>query len=245
MEYIFSDATDRSKLSQGDHIYCFRNAHTYSHHGIYVDDNRVIHFTRTQQDSTQSSSNYQACEDCGFQPNTQGGVVKSCLDCFSKGHRLHLFKYDVPSCDFKKNKSGTCSTRPCDSPDIVVSRATKMLNNGQLGFGEYDLMKNNCEHFARFCKTGVPKSLQAFSLKAKLKLIIRSLTEQSFSIRNALEILKQVARKEEYKNDILHHDQEIIFKSTTKKRIMLITIIVTIIISCLFYKQPRAGCVCE
>ncbi|KAL5568149.1 hypothetical protein UlMin_024724 [Ulmus minor] len=232
-------------LRQGDHIYCFRNAHTYSHHGIYVDDNRVIHFTRTQQDSTQSSSNYQACRICGFQPETQGGVVKSCLDCFLKGQRLFLFKYNVSSRVFKENKSGTCSTTSCDPPDIVVRRATKMLNNGQLGFGEYDLMKNNCEHFARFCKTGESKSLQAFSLKAKAKLVFRGLTEQSFSMENAFIILARVTITREYKNDTLQYDKKIIFKSTTKKRIILITIIVAIIISCLFYKQPRAGCVCE
>ncbi|KAL5568472.1 hypothetical protein UlMin_025047 [Ulmus minor] len=238
---LLPKAIDRSMLNEGDHIFCHRMAHIYSHHGIYVGDDRVIHFRRTE-DSTSSRS--QACKICGFQPKTQRGVVKSCLDCFRKGHRLHRlhrFEYNVSSRVCKKNKAGTCSTTSCDPPDIVVRRATKMLNNGQLGFGEYDLMKNNCEHFARFCKTGVSKSLQSFSWKAKGKLVFR----KSFSAVNAVKFLTQVVRKE-YKNDILHHDQNMIFKSTTKKGIILKTIIVTIIIiSCMFYKQPSAGCVCE
>ncbi|KAL5568234.1 hypothetical protein UlMin_024809 [Ulmus minor] len=185
---MFSNRIDRRMLRKGDHIYCFRTAHTYSHHGIYVGDDRVIHFRRTE-DSTSSRS--QACEVCGFQPETQRGVVKSCLDCFLQGHRLKHFEYNVSSQYFMENHSGTCSTTSFDPPDIV-----------------YDLMKNNCENFARFCKTGVSKSLQAFSLKAKVKLVIRGLTEQSFSMKNTRRILAQVMVTREYKNDTLHYDKK-------------------------------------
>lgn len=39
--------------------------------------------------------------------------------------------------------------------DEVIARALH-----RLGEGGYDLLRNNCEHFARACKTGAPRSRQ-------------------------------------------------------------------------------------
>lgn len=47
----------------------------------------------------------------------------------------------------------------CYSPEAVVERA-----ESRLGEREYDLWKNNCEHFARWCKTGKSISYQTGSL---------------------------------------------------------------------------------
>ncbi|MBD2498564.1 lecithin retinol acyltransferase family protein [Nostoc sp. FACHB-280] len=48
----------------------------------------------------------------------------------------------------------------CDSPLIVVERAKR-----RLGETKYNLFYNNCEHFARYCKTGVPISDQVENYK--------------------------------------------------------------------------------
>uniref|UniRef100_A0A6N2M1B2 LRAT domain-containing protein n=1 Tax=Salix viminalis TaxID=40686 RepID=A0A6N2M1B2_SALVM len=43
---LLSNKIERDVLKPGDHIYSWRNAYLYAHHGIYVGDKEVIHFTR-------------------------------------------------------------------------------------------------------------------------------------------------------------------------------------------------------
>ncbi len=47
------------------------------------------------------------------------------------------------------------SYRSCDEPEIVIARA-----ESRLGEASYRLICNNCEHFARWCKTGRSASRQ-------------------------------------------------------------------------------------
>ena len=65
------------------------------------------------------------------------------MECFLKGHSLYCFYYNVSSEHFLLKKSGTCSTAPCEKPDVVIRRATEMLERDH-GFGDYDLWENNC-----------------------------------------------------------------------------------------------------
>ncbi|KAI7754301.1 hypothetical protein M8C21_024817, partial [Ambrosia artemisiifolia] len=46
MKQILSNKIHISQLKPGDHIYSWRKAWLYAHHGIYVGDDKVIHFTR-------------------------------------------------------------------------------------------------------------------------------------------------------------------------------------------------------
>lgn len=106
--------------------------------GIYVGEGYVIHFTRT-------------------------GVDKTCLDSFrqegEKLHSLHLYAYGQPLLWFALTRWGTCTTLPgTKSPEEVVNKARELHDSN--GFGEYDLINNNCEHFASFCRTGVRASSQ-------------------------------------------------------------------------------------
>ncbi|GLJ19197.1 hypothetical protein SUGI_0344890 [Cryptomeria japonica] len=43
---LFSNKISREDLKPGDHIYSWRCAYVYAHHGIYIGDNQVIHFIR-------------------------------------------------------------------------------------------------------------------------------------------------------------------------------------------------------
>ncbi|PON60391.1 Endopeptidase, NLPC/P60 domain containing protein [Parasponia andersonii] len=197
-----------SQLQAGDHVYSFRNAHIYSHHGIYVGDNIVIQFTRTQKTESSNSSNRTTtrCNVCQYSPKEDRGVVKSCLECFLKGHRLFRFEYGVSSSHFVLKRSGTCTTGPCRySPEEVVRRATEMLNSVE-GFGEYNLLRNNCETFAVYCKTNKRISLQAYSLKHKAKTAFHDLTSQPFSVKNTAKTVFKLAVT--HKHDTLRHDKE-------------------------------------
>ncbi|XP_010420324.1 PREDICTED: uncharacterized protein LOC104705926 [Camelina sativa] len=166
---FFSHMISRDDLKAGDHIYSWRNAYIYSHHGIYVGDGKVIHFTRggglefgtgTVLDkfidiSIQNHGrrkNNKCLLDCGDQSDL-GGVISSCLDCFLSGGNLHLFEYSASPSVFLAKRGGTCTIASSDPCDEVISRAEFLLLKN--GFGEYDLLDNNCEDFAIYCKTGL------------------------------------------------------------------------------------------
>lgn len=58
--------------------------------------------------------------------------------------------------DFSWNNSVYLKQQPvCFVPEVVVERA-----ESRLGEQRYDLMSNNCEHFANWCKTGRNESMQ-------------------------------------------------------------------------------------
>ncbi|CAF1782528.1 protein LEAD-SENSITIVE 1 [Brassica napus] len=162
---LFSNKISRDELKAGDHIYSWRS-YIYSHHGIYVGDGKVIHFTRrggleigtgTYLDNIIQISvprhGDNPCPNCGDQ-SILDGVISSCLDCFLAGGSLYLFQYDVSKAVLvAKQRGGTCTTAPSDPPEEVVHRAKCLLWSN--GFGEYHLLDNNCEDFAIYCKTGL------------------------------------------------------------------------------------------
>lgn len=47
------------------------------------------------------------------------------------------------------------------SAEVVVQRAMSMIGQLGLGYRSYHLFKNNCEHFATWCKTGLGFSRQS------------------------------------------------------------------------------------
>ncbi|KAJ4766456.1 NC domain-containing protein-like protein [Rhynchospora pubera] len=142
--------------------------------GIYVGNHQVIHFSSGGL-STSSSSSFShtstlssACQHCAdallqlpkqkTHAPSQGGVIISCLNTFLKGGDLHRYAYSVSMEDFKaqtRDCGGTCTMAPSDPPDQVLHRARFLLETN--GFGEYKLLKNNCEDFAMYCKTSLVK----------------------------------------------------------------------------------------
>ncbi|KAI7742263.1 hypothetical protein M8C21_002451 [Ambrosia artemisiifolia] len=154
---LLSNRVKRSEIRAGDHIYTYRAIFAYSHHGIFVGDNKVVHFTRdceTGSDDERSElpSSCTTCPDCGFR-QPKSGVVLSCLDCFLCNGVLYRFEYGVtPTIFLAKVRGGTCTTATSDGPDTVIHRAMYLLQNG---FGNYDVFQNNCEDFALYCKTGI------------------------------------------------------------------------------------------
>ncbi|KAM1431319.1 hypothetical protein ACFX2I_047285 [Malus domestica] len=190
---VLSNKIQRDLLKPGDHIYSWRHAYLYSHHGIYFGEGKVIHFTRgagqetgtgTVLDrfllsSSPSHSSDNPCPNCGDQ-STLDGVISSCIDCFLSGGYLYLFEYGVnPALFIAKARGGTCTLARSDSPEDVLHRASFLLQNG---FGSYDIFKNNCEDFAIYCKTGllvftsisVGRSGQAASIVAAATAVVSS-----------------------------------------------------------------------
>jgi len=161
---LLSNRISRESLKPGDHIYSWRAAYIYAHHGIYIGDNKVIHFTRRGQEvgtgtvldvllvSSGPSNSYVPCTNCTSREGGHG-VVLSCLNCFLAGGILYRFEYAVtPALFIAKARGGTCTLAVSDEDDIVVHRAKYLLNNG---FGCYSIFNKNCEDFAIYCKTGL------------------------------------------------------------------------------------------
>ncbi|KAJ7959997.1 NC domain-containing family protein [Quillaja saponaria] len=190
---VLSNKIDKEELKPGDHIYSWRHAYIYAHHGIYVGDGKVIHFTRgagqeigtgTVLDriifsSSPSHPSDSPCPRCGDQ-SREDGVISSCLECFLSDGNLYLFEYGVnPALFLAKARGGTCTLASSDPPEDVLHRASFLLQNG---FGIYNIFKNNCEDFAIYCKTGllvftsisVGRSGQAASYLAAVSTIASS-----------------------------------------------------------------------
>ncbi|KAJ6877132.1 phospholipase A and acyltransferase 4-like [Populus alba x Populus x berolinensis] len=90
-----------------------------------------------------------ACKKCGFSRNTGlGVVVETCLECFLDGGSLCRYNYNTTL----ETTCPTCTTvKRRESESQIVETAKEKLKKG---FGEYNLLSNNCEHFATFCSSG-------------------------------------------------------------------------------------------
>ncbi|XP_031270580.1 phospholipase A and acyltransferase 4-like [Pistacia vera] len=130
-----------SKLNPGDHIIGNRAGILYSHHGIYVGDGMVIHLMPAEKKGENKSVSL--CRNCGYSRDQHSGIIKTCLDCFLDGNILFIFNHPIP----------------CRPPDDVIRIATEFLQ-GKRDFGAYNVVFNNCEDFASYCKTGVRISYQ-------------------------------------------------------------------------------------
>lgn len=102
----------------------------YSHYGIAVSYNEVIHFSGTDSDSILDQKS--VC------------IIKTFLDVFLKGDICEIMEpYDSPF-----------------SREEVVNRAYQYLGQNTFMGKSYNLLSNNCEHFARYIYYGKKDSAQ-------------------------------------------------------------------------------------
>lgn len=123
---------------KGDHIRVQRMNGLYAHHGIYVSDEEVIHFTGKDDDSILDWSKPE--------------VIQTDLAYFLKGGILEVKEYtDEEFADLY-------------SPEQIVTYA-----RAYLGDKGYNLIFNNCEHFANVCTLGRFRSYQVEKVFTKQK----------------------------------------------------------------------------
>jgi hypothetical protein len=72
-------------------------------------------------------------------------IRRTDMDVFLKGGTMRIVEYDE-----------------CKDPDEVVNTALSYV-----GMAGYHLIWNNCYHFARYCKTGIPMPLKFHQLNQK------------------------------------------------------------------------------
>lgn len=112
-------------MKKGDIIKCFRGL--YYHFGIYVGNNKVIHFSSPYGKETDAS---------------EADVIETSLMQFCNGD-VAVVDHSMPA---------------CYTGEEVVRRAKSKLGSLK---GKYNLLNNNCEHFANWCRCGESKSKQS------------------------------------------------------------------------------------
>jgi hypothetical protein len=98
-------------------------------------------------------------------------IERTSFDTFSRGHQVYVREYPVGFCFI---------------PQVVIERA-----ESRLGEHKYNLLFNNCEHFATWCKTGISDSKQ-------VREFIPIITK--LNTNNLHEPLKQALQDSEPKN---------------------------------------------
>ena len=114
---------------RGDHIRVCRMNGLYYHHGIYVAEDEVIHFTGDDDDSVLDWS--------------KAHVIRTSLSRFLDSGRVEVKEY---------SEEELSDLYPVEG---IVSYARTCL-----GDGGYNLVFNNCEHFANACTLGKYRSRQ-------------------------------------------------------------------------------------
>ena len=143
-------------MARGDHIYVNRFNGVYNHHGIDCGDGSVIHYSSPRwRDRRQ--------------------IERTSLELFARDGEVQVRDYadfrqtleEATLLDQALEEAGKRFARLLDrlrgisaeeldfSADAVVSRA-----ESRLGERRFDLVYNNCEHFAAWCKTGLSSSRQ-------------------------------------------------------------------------------------
>lgn len=125
-----TENSNREEPLPGDVIYVKRMGDLYRHYGIYAGHNRVIHYAGRGGDWGDDVSIHEA--------------------------PLHEFLQDARHftiCRFK--------TR-CDIPGYHLYSREETMRRAYLRLGErnYNLISNNCEHFAIWCRTNISTSSQ-------------------------------------------------------------------------------------
>ncbi|CAG2192267.1 unnamed protein product [Mytilus edulis] len=144
------------EIRKGDHIIILRSF--YDHHAI------VVKVNEPEDDN---------CLQISLEliHQTNRGAIR---DSFRGRERIVKLKRKTETVDLK-------TVRICKywgrikpkSPDEVVKRATESLNGDQHEF-RYNVIDNNCEHFASWCVTGRRLSIQIRKATVVFKILVQN-----------------------------------------------------------------------
>lgn len=150
-----SSCSDNNKeLCYGDIIYISRGL--YQHFGVYCNENSVIHYSSLQSDI--GSDNEIIDTDLNTFKRDNSGIYKL---VFPKKYgdptpiRTQSVVADQREINREIRMLINSSKYHLYSPSETVERA-----RSKLGEKKYNLLVNNCEHFAIWCKTGISESRQ-------------------------------------------------------------------------------------
>ena len=148
-------------IKSGDVVCVSRGA--YDHYGVYISRSQVISYTSDDSDIGDNT-----IQSTTFARFLRGASEYSVL--------VFPDKHALPSkVDFSQNVSATAAfirffeSFPENDYCLYSPKDTVKRAKTRLGEAEYNLMFNNCEHFAIWCKTGVSESHQVNRILKALK----------------------------------------------------------------------------
>lgn len=167
------DKKYNKELEKGDVVGVHRFG--YEHYGVYIGDSQVIHYSSQSSDISNDNIIIETSFD-DFLKNSKKYFVINFDYINEVNYKLLMSAKLLGILDIEqelqqiskllvildKNKRKQIYT-----PDETVERA-----QSRLGESQYNLMTNNCEHFAIWCKTGVSESSQVDALLGVLPRII-------------------------------------------------------------------------
>ncbi|MBR9911110.1 MAG: lecithin retinol acyltransferase family protein [Gammaproteobacteria bacterium] len=144
-------------MAQGDHVYVNRYGGIYSHHGIDCGDGQIIHFGapdwRTRRHISQISRDEFARGDEIMVRDYSRFFAT--LESETGRKRDPLQTASVELNKFWDGVRGLAVADIDHSSAAVITRA-----KSRLGEKNFNLLFNNCEHFASWCVTGISNSDQ-------------------------------------------------------------------------------------
>lgn len=142
-DYLAHNKSVLASLKIGDAVEFKRFKAFYSHWGIYIGNEQIIHLTCPRENAKSGSSHSSSgCSLCGL--NFDKAIVQ--IDDF----------WDVvgEDCEAEKNNSKD-NYLPVKAVDEIIKMAKSLI-----GETNYNLIYNNCEHFVSKCRNGIAKSEQ-------------------------------------------------------------------------------------
>ncbi|WP_102348274.1 lecithin retinol acyltransferase family protein [Bacillus sp. Marseille-P3661] len=160
----------KTKVEYGDVIGISRMGGLYEHYGVYVGNNRVIHFTSMDSDTSNDNE-----------------IMETDMAHFLKDQTSFFildFEEMIYGDDDQPTKVPVSSEFAPPTPKIPDKYLMKLYSpsetvqraKSKIGCNGYNLAFNNCEHFAIWCKTGLHKSYQvegAVSGSKGHKIVVR------------------------------------------------------------------------
>uniref|UniRef100_A0A7E4WA85 LRAT domain-containing protein n=1 Tax=Panagrellus redivivus TaxID=6233 RepID=A0A7E4WA85_PANRE len=119
--------SDMRSLQRGDHIIRKIWFNGIDHHGIYLGNDRVAHFYHSPGATGKSAM------------KNEGSIRIDNIDVFADGKQVFVAKH-------RKTKFRE-----------EIARTAEHCARDPTWFGNYNLLTNNCQHFAYYCVTGQRK----------------------------------------------------------------------------------------
>lgn len=166
----FKMLTCEDELVAGDIIGVKRLGGIYEHYAVYIGNDEIIHYAGTGKDFSDDIKVRKA-KMSNFLKDSSDFFVLDFPDEYGEPTKINYKSGMACFGDISNllNKLIKADNYKLFSPEETVRRA-----KSRMGENEYNLVFNNCEHFAIWCKTGISESHQVnniMKMVMPLKLI--------------------------------------------------------------------------
>lgn len=129
----------------------------YQHYGIYAGDDKVIHYTSDASDLDPENAVIQETSLERFLRDESEYFILEGFEICSSGEAAQAAEKETQA-----RRKKTAGKKPAEEEGPVAFTPEEVVERAQSRMGErnYNLLVNNCEHFAVWCKTGISDSKQ-------------------------------------------------------------------------------------